>query len=253
MNLAPLLAITAIFASGWIPAQADASQDIENATWATPPNALITSQLMPAFAATIGVSGSVELRCLVLTDGPLHQCQVVEETTPGLGFGAAARLVSTTGQMRAKRIDGTTVATTIRFRVRFAAPGIENRGRSWSGPEPTPERLRLARSIAEVLPDEVGYQSEVLDGLDFDRRAVVGTWVAELLDMSEERRIAVRTVQLARLFDETELQGMLGGRRPREPSPQEWLDACPEQTPEERAAIGELRARYCAMYECGSQ
>lgn len=222
----------------------------EPPSWSSPPDGDLASHLMPGFAATIGVSGSASVRCMIMEDGHPFRCSVLNESVPGLRFGSAARVVAASGQIRTRRIEGEPAPTTIQFTVRFQAPDPSDRGRTWDGPEPGAERLRLARAVAESIPDDAIFAGDPMDGLDHDRRAVVEPWVQELIGMSAERQMEVRTIQLARLLDERELLGMLEGREVEPPTEEAWLDASPQLTLEEQTAILELRDRYCARFQC---
>src|SRR5690606_36083592 len=94
-------------------------------------------------------------------------------------------------------------------------------------------------------------RDEMMDGLDYDRRAVVGPWLDELFPRDEAREKATMALQLARLFDETELRRIRAGESVDWPSEEEFFAACPDPTPAELAAMDELRGRYCERYECG--
>jgi hypothetical protein len=46
-------------------------------------------------------TGSAKLQCLVMADGSLQSCKVVEETPPGKGFGEAAMGVASHQKVKA--------------------------------------------------------------------------------------------------------------------------------------------------------
>lgn len=229
------------------------AQTITNPSWTRPPDPDLSGLLLPAFANTIGVSGSAVIECHLFKDGHPFLCRVISEPVPGLGFGAAARLVVASGELSTRRVDGEPTRGSIRTRVSFSAAPLGQRGKTWTGPEPTPEGLRLARQVVEMMPEEhFPTLDDMMDGLDYDRRAVVRSWIEELdLGPSPKRVRDIRAIQFARLFNEDELRGLLDGRYPEMPTEDELLDACPELTAKEAAGLAELRSRYCARYQCG--
>lgn len=228
-----------------------AAQDRTGAFWADPVNPELASKLYPGFAALLETPGWARVRCWVETDGHPYICEVVDEFPRGLGFGAAARVIVASATVGVGRVDGQPVPTSIQTNVRFSAP---EPGPAWDGPEPTEARLALARELLESMPDAFppNYREAMMDGLDFDRRAVVGPWIDELMPMDREAVLRTQTLQIARLLSEADLRRIRAGEPVEAPSPEAFAAACPEPTPEEVAAIAELRRRYCDRYECGS-
>lgn len=246
-----LLISGACFAAGMALPPLAYAQTITDPVWSRPPSPELASDLLPGFANGIGVSGSALIECRLFDDGHPFRCRVVSESVPGLGFGAAARLVVASGELRTRRIDGQPTQGMVRTNVSFMTPTVSERGKTWAGRQPTLEGLRLARQVVDKMEDEELPTTEsMMDGLDYDRRAVVRPWIEELITPSRERLREVRTVQLARLFSEQALHGMLVGKYPVAPNEEELLDACPEWTPKEAAAVAELRRRYCSRYQC---
>jgi len=233
------------------------AQERSDPYWARPVQADLAEKLYPGFAALIGQGGRVTLVCPVARDGPVYLCEIVDETPRGLGFGAAARVMATSAEVGAARLDGRIVARHIRFTTRFAMADQGAPYGGWTGPEPNRATLALAREMieeatgAEWLPPS--YRDRMMDGLDHDRRAVVEPWLDELFPRDEAREKATMALQLARLFDETELRRLRAGDPVDWPSEDEFFAACPDPTPAELAAIDELRRRYCERYECGNE
>ena len=231
------------------------AQDNTDPYWARPVQADLAGELYPGFASVLGQSGKVTLSCPVEGDGRIYLCEIVEETPRGLGFGAAARVMATSAEVGAARRNGVVVPSRVRFTTRFAMPDQDSPYGGWTGPEPSPAVLALARDMVEEVTDAEwlppSYRDYMMDGLDYDRRAVVGPWLDELLPLDEARGKAAIALQMARLFDETELRRIRAGENVDWPSREEYFAACPDPTPAERAAMDELRRRYCERYECG--
>lgn len=231
-----------------------AAQEQTLARWSHPVQPDLAAELYPGFASLLGESGRVLLICRIEDDGHPYLCEAVREAPHGLGFGAAARVVVASGEFTAARRDGEIVPSRIQTTVRFWSPERAPFG-GWTGPEPTPAALALAREMfdemaaARKLP--ASYRDEMMDGLDHDRRAVVGPWLDELFPRDEAREKEATTLQMARLFGEDGLRRLRAGEPVDWPSEEEVYAACPDPTPEERAAMEELRRRYCERYECG--
>ena len=88
----------------------------QSATWISQPQ-----PSMPERASEEGVSGVVQLQCIVTPEGSLTGCQSLRETPGGYGFAAAAISSATHGaRLRPAIADGHAVRSTIRFNVNFA-------------------------------------------------------------------------------------------------------------------------------------
>lgn len=229
------------------------AQEPTNASWTTPVDPELASDLFPGFASFLGTSGYATLVCRVQTDGPPYLCDVVDEAPRGLGFGAAARVAVTSGRLRASRIGDRIVGGQIRTTVRFHTPDTLPFG-GWEGPEPKPDHLAFVREMigdlmarGATLPS---FRDRMLDGLDYDRRAVVRPWIEELYPRAEAREKEIAALQLARLFDEATLRRIRAGEEVEWPTREEFMAACPDPTPEDEAAMEALKRRYCERYEC---
>lgn len=252
MRAATVLGMAAILAAGAGEARA---QEHTPAYWAEPVQSDLAERLYPGFAALLGETGRATLVCRIEGDGHPYVCEVVREAPHGMGFGAAARVMVASAEIGAARIDGVSVPGTIRTTVRFHMPDRGAPYGGWTGPEPTPSALKLAREmVEEFTPGEMmprPYRDTMMDGLDYDRQQVVAPWIDELLPRDTALEKEVLALQMARLFDEATLRRIRAGKTVDQPSEEEFYAACPDPTPAELAAIEELRRRYCDRYECG--
>lgn len=225
-----------------------AAQEWTPPYWKASPDPGLGSILYPGFALLIQASGHATIKCWVEADGHPYVCEVVQETPRGLGFGSVARVMVASAEVGVGRVDGQPVPTTVQTTIRFRMP---ERGR-WDGPEPTDTQLSLAREILQSLPDwsPPDRRETMMDGLDFDRRAVVGPWLDELLPLDRDADLQIGALQMARLYSEGDLRHVLAGGTVPARSPEELAAACPDLTPEEEVVIGELRRRYCDRYGC---
>lgn len=229
------------------------AQERTPARWSRPVHPDLAAELYPGFAGMLGEPGRVLLICPVEADGPPGPCEVAREAPEGMGFGAAAKAMVATGEFTASRQGGEIVPTRIRTTVRFRPQDREPFG-GWTGPEPTPAALALARDMFDEMAGSQrppSYRDEMMDGLDADRRAVVGPWLDELLPWDEAREKEVTSIQMARLFGEDGLRRLRAGEPGDWPTEEEAYAACPDPTPAEEAAFEEFRRRYCERYECG--
>lgn len=237
------------------------SENYEPPRWSTPPDPEIAETLYPGFAKGSGIDGWAVVECFVEEDGHPFNCRAIEEGPHGLGFGSAGRAVVASGVIRAPRYYGEKTKGPFRTKVVFSLPhddddADEAEGQAEAGwTEPSPEQLRLARELVDARFDLIPKTgvSDILDGLDYDRRAIVQAWFDELFPYDfEERQKEVLAIQFARLFSTDDLRRQLRGDAVEEPSYDEWIAACPKSTAEERAANAELVRRYCGRFECGT-
>lgn len=223
--------------------------------WAEPVQPDLAEQLYPGFAALLGQSGRATVACPVETEGHPYLCEVVDEAPRGLGFGAAARVMMASAKIGLRHIDGVPVPGRIQTTIRFHMADENSPFGGWTGPEPTPAALKLAREmVEEVMPGELPrtYRETMMDGLDYDRQQVVAPWIDELLPRDKAREKEVLAIQMARLFDLETLRLIQSGEAVDWPPEDLVYAACPDPTPAELAAIEEVRRRYCDRYECGA-
>jgi hypothetical protein len=243
-KLCVLACLTALAAAGPLSAQ-----ERTDPYWLAPVEEELASRLYPGFAALMRTPGLARIKCWVEEDGHPYLCHVVHESPRGLGFGSAARVIVASAQVGLGWVDGQPVPTSVETNIRFRTP---EPARGWEGPEPTGVQMSLAREIVESMPDwsPRDRREAMMDGLDFDRQAVVGPWIDELLPMDRETDLGIAALQIARLYSEAELRRMLAGEPVDDRSPEALDAACPELTPEEELAMEELRRRYCSRYGC---
>ncbi|WP_395945995.1 hypothetical protein [Brevundimonas sp.] len=217
-------------------------------SWARAPDPEVTVALMPGFAARMDLEGWARIGCYQAVDGHPYNCRVVDERPYGVGFGAAARVIVASGELKLGRVAGLPapgqMQTTVRFRLQ------QDDGDAWTGPEPSPAQMRLARQLVDRAyengaPDD----DDPLDGLDYDRREVVQAWADELFAETRAGRREAMALQLARVATEADLRRLLAGEYVPMPDPEVFASAAPESE-KERAAIAELRRRYCERYSC---
>ena len=247
MFIAPLLALAVLVPDPGTPKLWE--QEAPATNWARTPDPEVTSDLMPGFAAQLDLRGWAIVRCYQETDGHPYNCRVVEERPQGLGFGSAARVVVASGELRLGRVAGIPMPGEVQARVRFRVEDEADEG-GWSGPEPSEIQLKLARQIVDrAYEDGEPEEDNFLDGLDYDRRAVVQAWVDELfVEVRAERREAL-VLQLARLASESDLRRLLAGDYVSPPDMDRFESAYPESKAA-KAAVAELRRRYCERYSC---
>lgn len=227
------------------------AQDFVAPSWIAAPDPEFAGELLPSFAGLIGVAGRATIKCLAIEDGHAFRCEVVEESPAGLGFGSAGRLVVASGTVAAARMDGRPVARWVQTRVRFHSFDLDAPMEPWTGREPSAEGLALAREVVETMPIyAIPKIDDLMGGLDHDRRAVVRTWIDELLPGYEAVMREAPIIQTARLFTEDQLRDILAGRHVALPHEDEIAQACPEPSPAELTALRELRRRYCERFGC---
>lgn len=245
ISLAAACAVTALCGAA-------SAQEWISPTWTKPVQGNLAADLFPRFAATIGQSGRATVRCRIESDGHPYLCDVVSEAPHGLGFGAAARVIVASAEVSAARVDGLVVSSTIQTNVRFLMREGDTPFGNWKGPEPSESRLALARTLVETMTETLppSFRDGMIDGLDFDRRATVTQWIDELMPFDPARAKEVTAIQFARLFKEADLRRLIARQPVNLPSEAAFYEACPDPTPEERAALDELRRRYCDRWEC---
>lgn len=217
-------------------------------SWAATPDPEVTVELMPGFAARLGVNGWARIRCYQRQDGHPYNCRVVDERPYGLGFGAAARVIVASGELKLGRAGVVPVPGEMQTNVRFSVQDAP----VWKGPEPTKTQLQLARQLVErALERDEPEEDDVLDGLDYDRRLVVQPWVDELFAEVRAQRPEMMAIQLARVASEDDLRRLLAGQYVALPDEDLFESAAPVSEAIEDA-FEELKRRYCTQYSCDS-
>lgn len=108
--------------------------------WVRRPDAEALTRAYPKRASDDGVEGRALIHCKVTAAGALDPCQVVSESPPGYGFGAAAVRMSHDFKMRPATIDGAPVAGgVVNIPIRFVLP-----------PRPPPFQWRREDVIASL-------------------------------------------------------------------------------------------------------
>lgn len=93
---------------------------ITNPSWAVRP-----MPEYPETAMAAGItSGRVVQRCVVMSTGWLRNCEIIEETPVGMGFGASALNASARARITPRTVDGNAEAAMVQFAIRYEAPYV---------------------------------------------------------------------------------------------------------------------------------
>lgn len=250
MNRAILLACLAAALAGG-PASHAQDRMYEPPVWRTPPDPNLAAELMPGLAGLMGISGRATIRCLAVEDGHPFRCHVADERPSGLGFGSAARLTVASGEVRAARSDGHVVPRWISSTVNFMAFDLDQPVQQWTGPEPSEEGLALARRVVETDPTVIApTMDDLLAGLDVDRRAVITSWIDELLPGYVAMMTDAPAIQLARVLTPDALRTILSGGYVPTPDDETYEAAFEDVSAEDVIALREIRRRYCERWNC---
>lgn len=231
-----------------------ASSEIVNASWRSVPSGDDMADAYPGFAAALGLRGSARLTCQAQPDGRLADCKPDRVRPSGLGFDQAALDLVDRFRTVPRTRDGAPVASEVRFTVRFElAP--DDPPPPWTGVEPSAEALSLAREIAPrfTAPLTQGPGAVSLDGLPADRVVAVQSMVQTLDQTWRSRRAEATALAMARTVTVSALEMLrFGNRRPPRPnlSDAELASAGDRLSAVDDEAMADLRARYCARYDC---
>lgn len=101
----------------------DSATVIQSPHWIRRPSGNDMAGLYPRAAMDKGLSGRATIVCRILANGRLADCNVVEETPAGMGFGAAAVRLAPYFQMTTTTADGKSVeGGTIRIPLVWTLP-----------------------------------------------------------------------------------------------------------------------------------
>ena len=220
-------------------------------TWAVQPDNRTMTDAFPEFAVMAGLSGSVILDCAVAQDGRLNDCTVVQAKPEGLGFDRTAMTLASEYRVGSRGSGDHSAEARFQYtsRYRMTDDGAPS---AWTGPEPTPERLALARVEATRRSDlERRFVAAQDWGVDDDRRAAVIDIIRQVVDEFREREIQAETLALARTMTVEQLEALRSRARP-EPVIDfaESYAASAEQVALMGERAARIRSLYCASYDC---
>lgn len=95
---------------------------ITNPSWSRQPSADQMMRAYPQRAIAAGVAGSASLNCLVLPTGAVTDCNVLQETPGGYGFGRAAQGLSRHFRVNPRTVNGAAEGSRVSFNLRFTLP-----------------------------------------------------------------------------------------------------------------------------------
>lgn len=228
------------------------------AVWAEAPDPYAVGRFQPTFAAFIRVPGSVTLACQVRRPGPPEGCIPVSIRPEGMGYEVAALQTASTGWMAPEVEGGTPKPGSVRFTVRFS-PGVwPDDGQAIPTPEPTPRALDLARSIVRRNSEAAPSDWEPYDYPDLapERRVIVRDWMREIVPVDREKELDLASRFIAERVSEDVLDAYWTrndpeGLRAAMATITQYRWPAPAVDGWTEAKIQELRARYCAAYDCG--
>lgn len=137
--------------AGWVVAlPALAAGPSVSADWLRKPTSAEVGDAYPEVDQTMTVEGNTVIECGVTADGILNTCNVIWESPPELGFGAAALSLAPRFRMSPDVRRGKAVAGVVRIPIYFRLPPHEAKP---DLPKPTSrEALQLGREIAAAMP-----------------------------------------------------------------------------------------------------
>lgn len=237
------------------PAQPSFAQTT-NPHWIRPPDPDVVSGLMPGFANSLGISGVATIRCEIERPGSPEACVVVSESPTGLGFGPAGVQAVMTGYLAPKLVKGRPTRSSIQLNVNFRAFPIELlevTTTPYTGPEPTPHAIELARSIVRRDLPKILEQGYDLQGLAPERHAEVIGWIEKVMPVDRKELIDTFGLVLARVSNEADLQAAFDHETwpSHFPEVDEWDAASSDLFNKETLkGIEAIRLKYCARYSC---
>lgn len=119
-----MIRLSLVFATTLVFCAADvAAAQNRDADWLKKPTAENLMAVWPRQGLERGLGGRAKLTCIVTVQGALRDCKVVEESPPGIGFGAAALALTPQFLMRPAMKDGKPVQGEVSIPINFPSPG----------------------------------------------------------------------------------------------------------------------------------
>jgi TonB family protein len=118
--------------------------------WVAIPSGDDMAKVYPDVALRLSLPGAASIKCIVDTDGKLQDCQIVKESPPGFGFGAAALRLAPDFKMKPAVMDGRPVEAVLTIPIRFELAGQTIVASDMEPPPPpptSPSALDLARQV----------------------------------------------------------------------------------------------------------
>ena len=197
--------------------------DILTPDWIEKPSRFQLQQLTPIIGKILSMPGDVRLRCKVSQMGILKDCTIKSEHPAGLGFGAAAGLIAELYRSQPVPVSAVPMPS-VDLSIHFPEFPIT--------PPPIPDQPALDK---EVAPAQLELSMRVLAAAKFDTEieqqfqesiksfddlkipvvdAGVRSQIRTALQQGQTRSLAayknIIAQNMARLYTETELTGMLG-------------------------------------------
>lgn len=220
-------------------------------TWASQPDNRTMTDAFPGFAVMAGLSGSVTLNCATTREGGLEDCTVVEAKPEGLGFDRTAMTLARQSRVSSRPLGDISPLSRVQYTSRYRMTD-DGAPPAWTGPEPTRERLVLARAVATQQSDlDRRFVAATDWGVDPDRREAVIDIILQVQAEFRERGIEAEALVLARTMTVEQLEALRSRARP---APVIDFAESYAASAEQVALMGEQAARirslYCAHYDC---
>ena len=244
---------------------------ITHPTWDHLPSANDLSRLYPERANFLGVSGRAVMTCLVSDKGDVQNCQVVSETPPDMGFGAAALAMAPLFHMIPQAVDGEAAGgarVTIPINFAMAKPTVVVNDAP-PGPPPSTQAMAVARRLIAALHRGDVYKDGIKSAEAEDMRKAaakdpasrsISATTAKLVDEAVDAALPDYLESLAATYARyftmaqlTELTAFMEG-----PTGQAWdkaerahiLDDAPGLMRLNQAITDGMRSRACALGAC---
>lgn len=223
---------------------------ITNPSWRTPPE--VTEADYPIFAAHLGMSGRVEVECVISTEG-VPDCKATKADPAGLGFEAAAVGIVERGRLNPRLVDGVPFEANMKVGVPFIPEPVDPPPAIWIGPSPSNAHLLAGMVAAQSLGRNATSGNSIdwgLHQLQPERAAKVQEWISEMyIGRTSAKLLAEGIAMVLAKRGETAV--------PAQP-PADWdnwvreMDEAVASIYSPETNFEPLRTRYCATYDCGS-